>query len=325
MAEAVYNASGLELPIVMTLGTRAIGAPINIWNDHSDAMAMRGAGWIVLFAETNQEAVDLHIQAFRIGEELKCPVMICVDGFVLTHANDRMDIPTQEEVDTFLPPFSPEQVLDPLHPCSIGAMVGPETFTEVRYLAHVKQRAALSTIEQTSSSFLKAFGRPSGGWVREYQLQEADTVIVSMGSVTGTIKEVVDEERAAGHKTGSLNIISFRPFPTEEVFSLLKEVRTVIVLEKAIEVGEGGPLFGQIRKILAGQTSTLFSVIAGLGGRAVTRPSLRRLFADARAGCLGEIHFLDLDTTAITTYMAEQRTCSKTCSSCGSGSCGRAM
>ena len=150
MAEAVYNAAGLGLPIVMTIGNRAIGAPINIWNDHSDSMSMRDAGWIQLFAETNQEALDLHIQAFRLAEELSCPVMVCMDGFILTHAYDRVDMPTQGQVDAFLPPFEPRQVLDPSDPVSIGAMVGPEAFTEVRYLAHHKQLRALSLIPQLS-------------------------------------------------------------------------------------------------------------------------------------------------------------------------------
>src|SRR5499427_3667833 len=121
MAEAVYNAAGLGLPIVMTIGNRAIGAPINIWNDHSDSMSMRDAGWIQLYAETNQEALDLHIQAFRIAETLSCPVMVCVDGFILTHAYERVDLPSQADVDAFLPPFKPRQVLDPAQPVTIGA------------------------------------------------------------------------------------------------------------------------------------------------------------------------------------------------------------
>ena len=116
MVEAVYNCSGLGLPVVMTVANRAIGAPINIWNDHSDSMSQRDSGWIQLFCETNQEAVDLHIQAFRIAEEISIPVMVCMDGFVLTHAFERMDIPTQEEVDAFLPPYEPRQVLDPAQP-----------------------------------------------------------------------------------------------------------------------------------------------------------------------------------------------------------------
>src|SRR6188472_26961 len=129
MSEAVYNASGLGLPIVMTVANRAIGSPINIWNDHSDAMSQRDSGWIQLYAESNQEALDLHIQAFRLAEELSLPVMVCMDGFVLTHAVERVELPTQGEVDAFLPPFVPRQVLDPAQPVSIGAMVGPEAFT----------------------------------------------------------------------------------------------------------------------------------------------------------------------------------------------------
>src|SRR4051812_28488250 len=130
MVEALYNASGLGLPIVMTVANRAIGAPINIWNDHSDAMSQRDSGWIQLYAETNQEAADLHIQAFKTAEELPLPVMVCMDGFIPTHAYERVDPPSQEQVDPFLPPYIPRQVLDPAEPVSIGAMVGPEAFTE---------------------------------------------------------------------------------------------------------------------------------------------------------------------------------------------------
>src|SRR5262249_41626029 len=126
MAEAVFNAAGLGLPIVMTVANRAIGAPINIWNDHSDSMSMRDCGWIQLFAETNQEALDLHIQAFRLAEEVSLPVMVCMDGFILTHAVERVDMPSLEQVQAYLPPYVPRQVLDPADPVSIGAMVGPE-------------------------------------------------------------------------------------------------------------------------------------------------------------------------------------------------------
>src|SRR6187431_2088089 len=126
MAEALYNASGVGLPIVMTVANRAIGAPINIWNDHSDSMTQRDSGWIQLYAESNQEALDLHIQAYRLAEQVSLPVMVCMDGFILTHAVERIDIPTQEQVDEFLPPFEPKQVLDPADPITIGAMVGPE-------------------------------------------------------------------------------------------------------------------------------------------------------------------------------------------------------
>src|SRR5690242_15838309 len=139
MAEALFNASGLGLPIVMTVANRAIGAPINIWNDHSDTMAMRDSGWIQLFAATNQEAADLHLQAYAVAEELSVPVMVCMDGFVLTHAFEEVDLPTQEQVDAYLPAFAPRQVLDPDEPVTIGAMVGPDAFTEVKYLMPATQ------------------------------------------------------------------------------------------------------------------------------------------------------------------------------------------
>src|SRR6202171_337540 len=212
MAEAVYNASGLGLPIVMTIGNRAIGAPINIWNDHSDSMSMRDAGWIQLFAETNQEAADLHILAFRLAEELSCPVMVCMDGFILTHAFERVDVPSQELVDAYLPPFEPRQVLDPAAPMSIGAMVGPEAFTEVRYLAHLQQLRALERIPVLSDEFEALFGRASGGLLRSYRTEDAETIVVALGSLNGTVQEVVDEMRAGGSLIGSGFVLSFRPF-----------------------------------------------------------------------------------------------------------------
>ncbi|MGA9393760.1 MAG: pyruvate ferredoxin oxidoreductase, partial [Azonexus sp.] len=173
MVEAVYNASGLGLPIVMTVANRAIGAPINIWNDHSDSLSQRDCGWIQLFAETNQEALDLHIQAFKLAEELSMPVMVCMDGFILTHAYERVDMPTQEQVDAYLPPYEPRQVLDPNEPVSIGAMVGPEAFTEVRYLAHAKQMQALERIPQLATEFNSVFGRDSGGLIHTYRTEDA--------------------------------------------------------------------------------------------------------------------------------------------------------
>ena len=201
MMEPVYNASGLGLPVVMTLANRAVGAPINIWNDHSDAMAARDAGRVQLFAETVQEAADLHIQAFRLAEEVSAPVMVCMDGFILTHATERVDLPTQEQVDAFLPAYEPRQVLDPADPYSIGAMVGPEAFEEVRYLAHARQLTALGRIGELGAEFAEAFGRGSGGLVHPYRSADADVVVVAMGSVLGTIKDVVDAQR--GPDTGS--------------------------------------------------------------------------------------------------------------------------
>jgi len=299
MAEAVYNAAGLGLPIVMTIGNRAIGAPINIWNDHTDSMSMKDAGWIQLFAETNQEAVDLHIQAFRLAEELSCPVMVCVDGFILTHAYERIDVPTQEEVDAFLPPFEPVQVLDPAEPYSIGAMVGPEAFTEVRYLAHDKQLQALRRIPEIAGVFKDVFGRETGGLVHPYHTEGADTVVVALGSVNGTIKDVIDQMREDGASVGSVSICSFRPFPLEALAAALSGAKRVIVIEKSLAPGLGGVVASNVRMALAEKSVPVHTVIAGLGGRPITMSSLREVFEVAGEGRLPDIQFLDLDHSAV--------------------------
>jgi pyruvate ferredoxin oxidoreductase alpha subunit len=295
MAEAVYNAAGLGLPIVMTIGNRAIGAPINIWNDHSDSMALRDAGWIQLFAETNQEAADLHIQAFRLAEELSCPVMVCVDGFILTHAYDRVDIPTQQQVDAYLPPFEPVQVMDVNDPVSIGAMVGPEAFFEVRYLQHHKQLRALELIPQLAEEFKQQFGRDSGGLIRSYRCEDAETIVVALGSVVGTIKEAVDAMREQGVRIGVVSICSFRPFPLVEVRAALGHAKRVVVLEKCMAVGIGGIVSDGVRKALSGINLKGYTVIAGLGGRSITEASLIRLFEQAGRDELETLNFLDLN------------------------------
>jgi pyruvate ferredoxin oxidoreductase alpha subunit len=299
MMEAVYNASGLGLPIVMTLGNRAIGAPINIWNDHSDAMAVKDAGWIMLFAENNQEALDLHIQAFALAEELSCPVMVNVDGFILTHAFERIDVPSQEQVDAFLPPFEPTQVLDPDAPVSIGAMVGPEAFAEVRYLAHHKHLRALSLIPELATKFERHFGRAAGGLVHSYRTEGADTIIVAMGSINGTIKDVIDELRDEGNNIGSVAIASFRPFPLSAVHTALEHAKRVLVVEKNLSVGLGGALASNVRMGLRGTHVPVLTAIAGLGGRPIPAASLRRLFEQALRDELEDITFVDLNWDVI--------------------------
>jgi pyruvate ferredoxin oxidoreductase alpha subunit len=307
MAEALFNASGLGLPIVMTVANRAIGAPINIWNDHTDSMSQRDCGWIQLFAENNQEALDLHIQAFRLAEDLSLPVMVCMDGFILTHAYERVDIPTQEQVDAYLPPFVPRQVLDPAAPVSIGAMVGPEAFMEVRYLAHAKQMQALELIPGWAAEFRRAFGREAGGLVRAYRTEDADTVVVALGSVLGTVKDTVDELRERGVKIGVVGIACFRPWPLAAVRTALANAQRVVVLEKSLAVGVGGIVSTNIRTTLAGRATPIYDVIAGLGGRSITKASLARVFADAIAGRLELTTFLDLDRKVVDRVLARER------------------
>jgi len=308
----VYNAAGLGLPIVMTIGNRAIGAPINIWNDHSDSMSMRDAGWIQLYAETNQEAVDLHIQAFRLAEELSCPVMVCMDGFILTHAYDRVDLPEQADVDAYLPRYEPRQILDPADPVSIGAMVGPEAFTEVRYLSHHKQMRALELIPELAAAFESRFGRQSGGLLRPYRTADADTIVVALGSVIGTIQDVVDDMRTRGSRIGAVSIGSFRPFPLAALREVLQHAKRVVVLEKCLAVGLGGIVSDGVRKSLSGIPLHGYTVIAGLGGRPITRTSLTRLFEDAERDALEQVTFLDLDTGVVDAELERERNVRRT-------------
>ncbi len=282
MVEALYNASGLGLPIVMTVANRAIGAPINIWNDHSDSMSQRDSGWIQLYAETNQEALDMHIQAFRIAEEVSLPVMVCMDGFILTHAYEEVDIPDQETVDAFLPPFEPRQVLDPADAGDDRRDGRPRGLLRGQYLAHAKQMQALDLIPEVASDFANAFGRPSGGLLRPYRTEDAETIVVALGSVLGTIEDVVDEMRDEGDPDRRLGLKSFRPFPLDEVREALAGAEAG---RRAGEGPRGRDRRGRLARMSATALSGIqlhgYTVIAGLGGRSITRESLRRLFERA--------------------------------------------
>jgi len=307
MAEAVYNAAGLGLPIVMTIANRAVGAPINIWNDHSDSMAMRDAGWIQLFAENNQEALDLHLQAFRLAEELSVPVMVCMDGYILTHAFELVDVPTQEQVDEYLPEFEPVQVLDPSDPVSIGAMVGPDAFMEVRYLAHHKHIRALKAIPHMSEVFHEQFGRMAGGLLTPYRTEEAETIIIALGSVNGTIKDAVDELRLSGLSVGSVKISSYRPFPTHALHEVVKNAKRIVVIEKDLAVGKGGIVSSDVRMAVQNLPLVVMTVIAGLGGRAIPRSSIVRMIREACLEGLEEPHFLDLNWQAVNNEFVRQQ------------------
>jgi len=301
MAEALYNASGLGLPIVMTVANRAIGAPINIWNDHSDAMSQRDSGWIQLYAQSNQEAADLHILGFRLAEQLSTPVMVCMDGFVLTHAVEEVELAEPSQVDAYLPPYQPRQVLDPAHPVSIGAMVGPEAFLEVRYLAHRTQLRALEVIPALAAEFGEVFGRPGPSLVSPYRTEDADLVVVALGSVLGTVQDLVDELRADGVRIGALGITAFRPFPVAAVRAALSYRQRLVVLERAFSVGGGGIVTPDVTAAVSGMDCPLTTVVAGLGGRPVTRASLRRLLADLPTDPLV---FLDLDEAVVARELA---------------------
>jgi pyruvate ferredoxin oxidoreductase alpha subunit len=290
MTEALFNASGMGLPIVMTVANRAIGAPINIWNDHSDSMSQRDCGWIQLYAEDNQVAVDLHIIAFRLAEALSLPTMVCVDGFVLTHAFEPIDLPEQNLVDGYLPRFHPRQVLDPDEPVTIGAMVGPDAFTEVRYLANHQLEQAEPVFAELAADWARLSGRTLPA-VSPYRVDGARTVIVTLGSVSGTVKDALDESE---DDAGLLTLTMFRPFPAAAVRHQLAAAEHVIVLERAFAPGAGGVVSADVRTALAGLPTRITTVVAGLGGRPVTKASVQSVLDSARDGSLPAFSFLDL-------------------------------
>lgn len=297
MVEAMYNASGLGLPIVMTVANRAIGAPINIWNDHSDSLSQRDSGWLQLFAADNQEALDLHIQAYKIGEQLSVPVMVCMDGFVLTHASDIVDIPTQEQVDEFLPPFVPRQKLDLDNPITIGMMSGPDTFTEVRYNQHQQMVEAVDVVAEVGAEFAEKFGRNSGGLCKYFgrEAEPEDLVVIAMGSVIGTLQVVVKQLQEEGYPVSLLGITSYRPWPKDAVRAAMNGAKRVVVFDRALQLGIGGILSQDVRRAVYEDGVEVHSVITGLGGRPITESLLRGAILQGLDGKLDDLTFLALD------------------------------
>lgn len=295
MVEVIFNIAGLRLPVVMTCANRAVSAPINIWNDQQDSVSIRDSGWIQLYVEDNQEAVDTHIQAFRIAEELMIPVMVCMDGYVLTHTMEPVDIPGQEEVDRFLPPYRPKYRLDPDDPFTMGAMVGPDAYMETRYHVHMDMMEARSVIQRVADDYAQAFGRHHGGLVETYDLEGADVVLVSMGSLLGTMREAVDELREEGLRVGILKVRCFRPFPKEAIHDALQGVEVVGVIEKDISLGLEGTLCSEMRAAFCGEDSpNISSFIMGLGGRDITVEEIKQVARDLASDPACRVEFRGL-------------------------------
>jgi pyruvate ferredoxin oxidoreductase alpha subunit len=281
MTEVIFNIAGMRLPVVMTCANRAVSAPINIWNDQQDAVSLRDSGWIILFVEDNQEAVDAHIQAFKIAEELMIPVMVCMDGYVLTHTWEPVDIPTREEVDAYLPPYKPDYYLDVDNPFTMGAMVGPDAYMETRFHLHMDMMEARSIIKRVANEYREAFGRYQGGVIDTYRMEDAEVVLVSMGSLLGTMREAVDRLCDEGLKVGLLKIRCFRPFPKDAVHDALRTDQVVGVIEKDISLGLEGTLCSEMRSAFCGEESPeMSSFIMGLGGRDITVEEIMQIARD---------------------------------------------
>ncbi|MDD4953810.1 MAG: pyruvate ferredoxin oxidoreductase, partial [Candidatus Omnitrophica bacterium] len=284
MAEVIFNIAGMRLPVVMTCANRAISAPINIWNDQQDSISLRDAGWIQLYAEDNQETVDLHLVAYRLAEDksIMLPVMVCMDGFILTHGMESLDMPEQDQVNKFLPAYKPLYKLDPDEPISMGLLAGPDYYMETRFALQETLKDTLTLLPKISEEFRAVFGRDyKDCLVEEYNTKDAEKVIVAMGSVCGTIKEVVDELRKKGKKVGLLKIISYRPFPYARLCEALKNVPKVAVLDKSVSLGAYAPLASDVKAAFYGKKKApkiISSFVAGLGGRDITLESIREIF-----------------------------------------------
>ncbi len=295
MVEVIFNIAGLRLPVVMTCANRAVSAPINIWNDQQDAVSIRDSGWIQLFVEDNQEAVDTHVQAFKIAEELMIPVMVCMDGYVLTHTWETVDMPEQEAVDAFLPPYQPPYRLDPDTPFTMGEMVGPDAYMETRYHVHMDMMEARSIIRRVCGEYREAFGRGGDGLIDAYDTEDADVVLVSMGSLLGTMREAVDELRGEGLKVGLIKVRCFRPFPKDAVHDAVKGSQVVGVIEKDISLGLEGTLCSEMRAAFCGEDSPeISSFIMGLGGRDITVEEIKQVARDLAANPACRVEFRGL-------------------------------
>ncbi len=286
MFEVCFNAAGMRLPIVMTIANRAMGAPLNIWNDQQDSISLRDAGWMQFYAEDNQEATDLHFITYKVAEDhnVLLPAMVCFDGFILTHTYEPVDMPSQEGIDAFLPPFKPYNTLDAKKPMSLGMYATPDYYMEFRYEIDEAMKRAKQAFANAGKEFAEQFGRDYSGLIEGYRLEDADTALVAMGSICGTVKDAIDEMRAEGKRVGLLKIRSYRPFPAEEVAAALKGASTVAVLDKNISLGAKGAVALEVKDALYGSGITVLDYIVALGGRDIRKKDIAKIVDLAEKG-----------------------------------------
>jgi pyruvate ferredoxin oxidoreductase alpha subunit len=274
MHEIMFIASGLRLPMVMTVVNRALSTPINIWNDLSDIMAERDTGWVQLFAINGQEAVDLTLQAFKISEDPRVllPVVVNLDGFILSHVIEPVEMPDQEQVDRFLPVFKPTLRLDPDHPVSLGAFGSPDVYLEVKKQLEEALIGSQKVVTEVWKDFGTLFGRNYKP-IESYRTKGAETLLLTMGSITETAMTAVDALREKGQKVGLIHIRLWRPFPFKEFFQAIREAKVLAVVDRALTPGGmGGPVGLEIKAALLDKTDRPYvaGFVAGLGGRDLT-------------------------------------------------------
>jgi pyruvate ferredoxin oxidoreductase alpha subunit len=290
MHEMVYATAPLRLPVVMANANRTLGGPPGIWCEYNDSMGVRDSGWLQVYVEDNQEALDMIIQAYRIAEDKRVllPVMPCLDGFVLTHTVEPVEIPEQQDVDSFLPPYEPDVRLDPARPAMIGTFMPAEYIMELRRQTAGAVESAKKVIQEVNDEFATRFGRDYGGLIETYQMDDAEAALVTMGTVTSTSRQVVDELRQEGKKVGLIKLRFFRPFPSEELKNALKDTAAVGVVDRSLSFIGGGQAFNEVRSALYGLNIPVINHLAGLGGRDVTEMQIKNMFELTLSAAKGE-------------------------------------
>ena len=280
MAEVLFNIAGMRVPIVMTCANRAISSPLSIWNDQQDSMSVRDAGWIQIYCADNQEAVDSTIQAYKIAEKTELPVMVCMDGFTLTHPLEAIDIPNQKQVDKYLPPYQFTRALEPRRPLSLGTLVSPDFYTEARYSHHQALLNAQADIVAADQEWFALIGRKTGGLLTVEGPEQAKVAILAIGSVIGTIKTAL-EETPPNLPVKLIKLRTFRPFPVEALKAVCKGLDDVIVLERALSPGGGGIVGLEVLAALSRLSNPprVHNFVAGLGGRDIPLEILPRLLS----------------------------------------------
>lgn len=283
MHEVTGVASASRLPIVMAIVSRAIPGPMCLWCDHSDIMTQRDQGWIQLFAKSPQEALDFMLIAYKTSEHKSCltPTMVDIDGFYCSHLTEPVNVPDQSEADEFINDFVPVSLqLDTENPYALDNLTSPEIFTEIKYEQMLGMEAAAPVLDENFEEFGKLFGRKYGR-IMCHETEDADTVVACMGSMSGTVKHVVNQLRAKGKKVGIMRIVAFRPFPKEEVAEALKSVKNLAVIDRVSAIGSFGPLYEEILASLNmnGQTVNAYSFVAGLGGRDIWEETIERVIS----------------------------------------------
>lgn len=295
MSEVLFNIAGLRVPLVLSCANRAVGAPLSIWNDQQDSMAVRDAGWIQLYCTDNQQALDSTVQAFRIAEQTELPVMVCMDGFTLTHTMEVVDLPTQAQVDAFLPPYRFARTLDPAAPRTLGTLVGPDHYSELRHAHHVALERALAVVEDVDTQWQRRMRRSAGGVLEEIGDAKAPIGVLCIGSVGATFAAAL-EDCPPAVSTRLLRLRCFRPFPTERLREACRGLRDLVVVERALSPGMGGILGSEVRAAFAGLRGAprVHNVALGLGGRDVPPERLGQLVRAARGGRLPPFSIFDL-------------------------------